>query len=83
MVATAAAVVAAAGIVAVATKEDATKCASLKARLATIEERYGLGSAQSWDDILSLQESATISQAYRANSERERILRDLAASDCA
>ncbi len=83
MLGAAAAVVAAAGLVAVVTKDEASRCDGLEARLTAIEDRYGFGSAQSWDDILVLQESAVISDAYRANDERQQILRDLEAQGCA
>ena len=73
MVASATTVVAAAGIVAVVTKDGPSECDSLNARLAAIEGRYSDEAAQSWDEILVLQDDV---------SERGRILRDLAANEC-
>lgn len=74
MVGVAATVVAAAGIVAVLTNDDPSKCDELMARLAAIEGHSKDEAAQSWNEILVLQDGV---------SERSRIRRDLAANECA
>src|SRR3546814_75516 len=70
------------GIVVATTRGTESACDAKRDRLVAIEERYGIEGSQSWDDILVLQESSTIAQAYRDAGEREEILEDLAEAGC-
>ncbi|HEY9562632.1 MAG TPA: hypothetical protein VIR30_02580 [Nocardioides sp.] len=82
LLALAAALLAITGIVVAITRGTESACDAKRDRLVAIEERYGIEGSQSWDDILVLQESSTIAQAYRDAGEREEILEDLAEAGC-
>src|SRR3546814_13560589 len=70
------------GIVVAITRGTESACEAKRDRLAAIEERYGIEGSQSWDEILVMQESSAIAQAYRDAGERDEILEDLAEAGC-